>query len=70
MILHQTLHSDSQEHKQHERAHTRSNNVRSTAGMQRRSKRRSMGKFSQGIELEDAVVNPRVKVISPLLYLL
>ena len=73
MILHQTLHSDSQEHKQHESAHTRRNNVRSTAGMQRRSKRRSMGKFdefSQGTELEDAVVNPRVKVISPLLYLL
>ncbi|XP_074623958.1 metal cation symporter ZIP14-like [Acropora palmata] len=65
-ILHQKLHSDSQEHKQHERVHTRSNNVLSTAGMQRRSKRRSMGKFdefSQGIELEDAVVNPRVKCL-------
>ena len=69
MILHQKLHSDSQEHKEHER-HTRSNNLLSSAGMQRRSKRRS----SQGIELvehsastrkrekRDAVVNVHVKV--------
>lgn len=78
MIQHQKV------HKQHESTHTRSNNVLSTAGMQRRSKRRGMDKFdefSQGIELKeystsarkrqkrDAVVNPSVKV-SPLLYLL